>query len=255
MFETVANGTLFLDEITSLDLSLQSTLLQVIQERRYTPIGSQLYKPFRANIIAASSKSITQAVEAGKFREDLYYRLYVVSLNLPPLRKRGNDIELLTQYFLKRFNKELRRHVHISSKGITAITEFSWPGNVRQLENFIQSVVAMCPSEEASESFIYKMLDERRLSSSHTRPTTFAIINAQDSFKRQESVQTKATSGISPLWQTEKMVIEDAINACEGNVVKAAKYLEVSPSTLYRKIQTWEQQNSRASAESTNVSD
>ena len=171
LFEAAGNGTLFLDEITTLDLALQAKLLRVLQEREFSPLGTHETKSFEANIITASSTSLMKAVENGEFREDLYYRLYVIGLNLPPLRERGHDVSILTSHFLSHFNQQTASEIRISSEGLSAMEAFSWPGNVRQLENFVQSVVAMSPGDSADGNFISGLLNDRAVAAPSVSPS------------------------------------------------------------------------------------
>ena len=235
VFAAAKGGTLFLDEITTLSKPLQAKLLRVIQEREFTPLGSTKVQQFQAQIISASSTSIGEAVLAGEFREDLYYRLNVITFSLPPLRERGGDILLLARYFLKKYARlESKQFQDFNRDAIQIICGYDWPGNVRQLENVIHGMVVLNTGKKISSEMIIKALSN--MVGMNTPVKTFQAEAVP------EASVTKAAAGqpILPLWQVEKQAIEQAIAYCQGNVPKAAALLEVSPSTLYRKKQSWE---------------
>ena len=132
-FEAAENGTLFLDEISNISIDIQAKLLRVIQEREYERIGGNQVISMNARIVAASNRDIRQMVREGKFREDLFYRLNVVPIQLPPLRDRRDDIPLFVDHFLKRFTAEYGRELSVDLDGMVFLSRFSWPGNIRQL--------------------------------------------------------------------------------------------------------------------------
>jgi len=274
-----AEGTLFLDEVTTIPIALQAKLLRVIQEREFSPLGSQEVLPFKAQLLTASSTRLQDAVKAGDFREDLFYRLNVIVINLPPLRDRGTDVEHIAQHLLQVIcAKEERTEQAFSNEALKVLKQYSWPGNVRQLENFIHSLVVlnngslinatMCRSglEEFSctdrelhgdtpavATPTYEVLDvQRRVSPTHGEhfgnDENIVLQPADQSSGRVSASQEGSAmaempvklSVIEPLWVIEKQAIERAIDHCQGNIPKAATYLEVSASTLYRKLQAWQ---------------
>ena len=144
-FEMADGGTIFLDEIGEMELTLQVKILRVLQEKEIERVGGTGVKKVDVRIVAATNRDLEAEVKAGRFREDLYYRLNVIPLHLPPLRERGNDIVLLAGYFLSRFcKKQCRPPVTLASDACLALTAYSWPGNVRELENFMERVTILC---------------------------------------------------------------------------------------------------------------
>ncbi|MBT9516013.1 MAG: sigma 54-interacting transcriptional regulator [Methyloversatilis discipulorum] len=152
-FETAHGGTLFLDEIGDLPLPMQVKLLRVLQEREVVRVGSRKPIPIDVRLIAATNVKLQQAVEAGHFREDLYYRLQVISLPLVPLRDRPLDILPLTQHFMKLYSRQLRLHnVKLSDEALRALQAYPWPGNIRELENVVHRALLVCHNSEVSEA-------------------------------------------------------------------------------------------------------
>lgn len=229
LFSVAQDGTVFLDEITTLPLTLQAKLLRVLQEREFTPLGSHQSEKFNAHIISASSTSLNEAVAKGEFREDLNYRLNVVPINLPPLKERKGDINLLSRHFLDKFNKiEGKSFSHFEPSGIALLNDYRWPGNVRQLENLIHNLVILNDGPEVTRDMISSALAAFQPLSTQVKP---------DSLPQSNPLTNQ---NIQALWKTEKQAIETAIEYCGGNIVKAAALLEISPSTIYRKMSGWE---------------
>ncbi|WP_312353297.1 sigma-54 interaction domain-containing protein [Aminipila sp.] len=160
LFETAQNGTIFLDEISELPLNLQVKLLQVIQEREITRVGGIKSIPIDVRIISATNKDLMELVKEKRFREDLYYRLNVVPINIPPLKERYEDIIPLIQYNLKEHNKKLNTHKEIDSNTIAVLLKYDWPGNVRELQNIIERLVITTKGDvimpENLPSFIFE---------------------------------------------------------------------------------------------------
>jgi transcriptional regulator with PAS, ATPase and Fis domain len=147
-FALADHGTLFLDEISELSLGMQAKLLRVLQEKEFSPIGSKNSQHVDARVIAATNVNLLEAMAASRFRDDLYYRLQVVTIHLPPLRERNEDIPDLIQYLLGKINRSMNRHVsRVSLDVIKALQGYHWPGNVRELENVITKSVALCPGD------------------------------------------------------------------------------------------------------------
>ncbi len=142
-FELANGGTLFLDEIGDMPLSLQAKLLNVLQDKEISRLGSELTVPVNVRIIAATNKNIEELISLGNFREDLYYRLNVIPINVPPLRERREDIPLLIDYFLKKFNKIYKKRISIKKDAIRVMVKYKWGGNIRELENTIERLVIM----------------------------------------------------------------------------------------------------------------
>ena len=229
LLESASDGVLFLDEITCLPMSLQAKMLRVLQEREFTPIGSHTVKKFLAQVVSASSTPLQVAVERGEFREDLFYRLNVISVGLPPLRERGSDVLLLANNFLTQYCTELNKTIQgFTPEAERKLLNYRWPGNVRQLQNLLHSVVVLNDGPyieaDAIDVDINCELIKDDLVVENVGRTNDKGIEARE---------------IKPLWKSEKDTIEQAIHAFDGNIPRAAAALEVSPSTLYRKIQSW----------------
>ncbi len=235
LLETAGEGILFLDEITCLPLTLQAKLLRIIQEREFMPVGSNKTIKFNAQIISASSTPLIQAVESGDFREDLYYRLNVMSVKLPPRRERGDDVVLLANVFLKRFNIDFSKNViGFSKQAEQKLMAYDWPGNIRQLENLVHSLLVLNDEEYIQASAIDINVKVDAAMSINNEPQLEFSETLQDN-----QIDNITSDKIEPLWRTEKLAIEKAILLSNGNIPRAAAALEVSPSTLYRKIQGW----------------
>ncbi|WP_394151733.1 quorum-sensing sigma-54 dependent transcriptional regulator LuxO [Vibrio maritimus] len=222
--ELADGGTLFLDELCEMDLDLQTKLLRFIQTGTFQKVGSSRMKKVDVRFVCATNRDPWKEVQEGRFREDLYYRLYVIPLHLPPLRDREEDV-IEIAYSLLGFmsHEEGKSFVRFSQDVIERFIQYEWPGNVRQLQNVLRNVVVLNHGKEITLDMLPPPLNIPVVVS---KPA--AIITS--SFGPQD---------IQPLWQTERRTIEQAIEACDGNIPQAAKYLDVSPSTIYRKIQAW----------------
>lgn len=168
-FQTADGGTIFLDEISNTSLAMQAKLLRVLQEKEFYMVGSK--KPLKANVrvIAATNVDLMQLVRKGLFREDLYYRLYILYIELPPLRERGNDIDLLIDFFKTKYSGELNRgNISFTPRALKALRHYSWPGNVRELQNFVHRLVILAEDDvidvpDLPESFRYSASRSRGL--------------------------------------------------------------------------------------------
>ncbi|EJL6398435.1 sigma-54-dependent Fis family transcriptional regulator [Vibrio navarrensis] len=223
--ELADGGTLFLDELCEMDLDLQTKLLRFIQTGTFQKVGSSKMKSVDVRFVCATNRDPWKEVQEGRFREDLYYRLYVIPLHLPPLRERGEDvIEIAYSLLGYMSHEEGKNFVRFSPQVIDRFNEYEWPGNVRQLQNVLRNIVVLNNGKEITLEMLPPPLNQP-LARSENRL-----------FKELEPV---SVTDIYPLWMTEKMAIEQAIKACDGNIPRAAGYLDVSPSTIYRKLQTW----------------
>ncbi|WP_405600135.1 MULTISPECIES: sigma-54-dependent transcriptional regulator [unclassified Pseudoalteromonas] len=230
-------GTLFLDELCEMDINLQSKLLRFIQTGSYQQVGSEKVVKVDVRFVCATNRDPLVEVENGRFREDLYYRLHVIPIELPPLRERGKDIiEIAEALFVKIAKDESHPYKEISEDVKQLLIQYSWPGNVRQLENVIRNVLVLNPEQYIDIDMIpalpenTKKTPERETINSTTQlmaDTTFDLPNTQNNIKA--------------LWLAEKEYIEHVIKICSSNIPKAASLLDVSPSTLYRKIKSWEE--------------
>ncbi|MFM4648047.1 sigma-54-dependent transcriptional regulator [Aeromonas bivalvium] len=225
-------GTLFLDEICEMDLDLQSKLLRFIQTGTLQRVGSGKLETVDVRFVCATNRDPLAEVKAGRFREDLYYRLHVIPLSLPPLRERGEDILLLARNLLQNYaREENKRFKDFDAEAARVLLDYPWPGNVRELQNVVRNIVVLNDSELVSPAILPPPLNGgRSLQAGAALATvTGGVAPAQ------------ANAPIRPLWLVEKETIEQAIASCDGNIPKAAALLEISPSTIYRKKQSWEE--------------
>lgn len=160
VFEAAHNGTVFLDEIGDIDLGFQLKLLRFLQEREIRPLGSARAKKVDVRVIAATNKDVQKMVEEGKFREDLWYRLNVVRLTMPPLCERTSDIPLLAHYFLKRYNERYGLATKITDSGVKALEDYSWPGNIRQLQHLMERLTILAPSGRIDKAVVESAIEQ-----------------------------------------------------------------------------------------------
>ena len=236
---SVANGgTLFLDEICEMDLELQKKLLRFIQTGTFRKVGSNTLETVDVRFVCATNRDPLVEVREGRFREDLFYRLHVVPLRLPPLRERGNDVLLIARRFLEHYASEAhKRFERFSAAAEEQLLSYAWPGNVRQLQNVVQQTVVLNDGEEVELDMLPEdvrrgHLDDRPIT--EAEPWEGPV--AEPSLSQSALAARRA---IEPLWLIEKNAVEAAIEACDGNINRAAGLLEVAPSTLYRKRQAW----------------
>ncbi|ABS21102.1 sigma-54 interaction domain-containing protein [Bacillus cytotoxicus] len=171
LFETANHGTIFLDEIGEISLKVQAKILQVIQERQFIPVGGRNLKKVDVRIIAATNQNLYEMVQQKQFREDLYYRLNVIDIKLPPLRERMEDAISLTYYFLNKFNKKYQVNRIVSQDVLDMISRYLWPGNVRQLENVIERLVVTSDSVIQSSDLPEMILQAAETKQFYSRPT------------------------------------------------------------------------------------
>ncbi len=216
-FEQAHGGTLFLDEIGSLPLESQGKLLRVLQEKELERLGGNRTIKVDIRLIAATNKDLARCVAEGTFREDLFYRLNVYPIYLPPLRERGSDILLLANYFLEKFSRQYGKDiVRISTPAIDALMRYHWPGNIRELENTMERAVILC--------------DDRVIRSYHLPPT---LQMAEHTGTQQQRSLKEAVV------QLEKELIVDALKSSRGNVRKASKMLQSTERILGYKIKKY----------------
>jgi transcriptional regulator with PAS, ATPase and Fis domain len=209
-------GTLFLDEITEMPLTLQAKLLRLIEDREVRPLGDTNSYPFDVRIISSSNRNIKSTIQEGRFREDLYYRLNVIDIQLPPLRERKEDIPLLVQHFINKFSQDLKKNISGVSEGALKIfLNYSWPGNVRELENVIQRAMTLSQHEVILPEDL---------------PAT--VIQTPDKKLVEKALEENFT-----LDQLEKEYIKKVLIEAGGNKSKAAEILGLDRKTLYRKLE------------------
>jgi transcriptional regulator with PAS, ATPase and Fis domain len=224
-FKLAENGTLFLDEIGDISPALQVKLLRVLQEKEYEPLGSTVTEKAGARIICATNKDLKELVDQGKFRQDLYYRINVIKLSLPPLRQRTEDIPQLVDSFLQKYGKQMHKHPPaVSPEVYSAFFAYPWPGNIRELENVIERAVVLCTKNRMDLS---------------TLPPEFTASQADGNRETQKSEDTP-TGDIRRLRkQVESSVIVEALQKNQYNCSAAAHDLGIDKATLYRKIKTY----------------
>jgi two-component system repressor protein LuxO len=245
-------GTLFLDEICEMDMALQSKLLRFLQERNVQRVGDDRLREVDVRIVCATNRAPMDEVKQGRFREDLYYRLHVVPVSLPPLRERHGDVALIANSFLQRFSQEDNKaFVSFSPEAQAGLAAYDWPGNVRQLQNVVRNIVVlnngaqvephMLPIEITSSVVpapVAQTLEQQKPASHPVFEMQHAVMQAADTLYKPFDKAAKA-SEIMPLEEVIKTTVLQAIEACGGSVPKAAKALDVSPSTLYRRLAGW----------------
>ncbi|GGF62748.1 sigma-54-dependent transcriptional regulator [Alteromonas lipolytica] len=225
-------GTLFLDEIAEMDMDLQTKLLRFLQTGKFQPVGSDKEISVDIRFVCATNKKPLDEVKAGRFREDLYYRLQVIPIHLPRLAERGTDTLAIADYFLKQFAAEENKDfTSLSDKVQQLFLQYDWPGNVRQLQNVIQNIVVLHNATQVEIEHLPHPLNTVSVADNSS-------IRAPDI--PQVPVAAVSPMVIKPLAVTEREAIEAAIAFCDGNIPQAAQLLEVSPSTIYRKKVSWE---------------
>lgn len=241
-------GTLFLDEIGEMDIGLQAKILRFIQTGTFHKVGSNKEEKVDIRFISATNREPFRSIEEGRLREDLYYRLNVISINLPPLKDRENDTCQIAQYFLNRFSDlEQKVFVGLSSDAVALLNNYPWPGNVRQLENTIHSAVVMSEGPLLTEKILARQLQLNQTQVTgllHKKSSPCGLVpvsqTSGDTLNQLQDSTMNDTNTVRSLAEVERAAIEHAIATCNDNVVKAASLLEVSPSTLYRKVQHWQ---------------
>lgn len=233
-------GTLFLDEIGEMPIGIQSKLLRFIQTGCFQPVGSNKELSMDIRFVCATNRDPLEEVKAGRFREDLYYRLHVIPIYMPPLRERKQDVLSIANAFLATANKdENKNFVGFSQEINQLFLNYEWPGNVRELGNVVRNMVVLHSGETVTMDMLPTTFGKGYIAAEPTSSPQ------QDTTKLQIQPASDTNSiniidnQIDPLWLAEKKYIEATINLCKGNVPKAAAVLEVSPSTIYRKKQQW----------------
>jgi DNA-binding NtrC family response regulator len=213
LFEAAHGGTLFLDEISETKPGFQVNLLRALQDQQVRRVGSNKYVPVDVRILAATNKDVQALIESGSLREDLYYRLSVVTIQLPTLAERREDIPLLIQHFLKLSNEKSRRGIRITPQAMQLLGSTSWPGNVRELENFIERLTIFCASGEIG----------------------VGDVEREASTKRQFSGAARPSNGAATLQDMERQHILRVLQEAQGNKSRAARALGIERKTLYEK--------------------
>jgi DNA-binding NtrC family response regulator len=214
IFESANRGTIFLDEIGDTSTALQSKLLRVLESGEIMPVGSTVLARVDVRIIAATHRDLTQLVARGEFREDLYYRLKVITIQLPPLRERMSDLPLLFDCFLKKYSSRLGKTLAVHPEVLSHLQGYSWPGNVRELENVVESAVALNTSGVFSMEDLPEQIRTARKAAAKLRESSWPTLE-----------------------QVEERYIREVVEAVQGNVSRAAEILGIDRRTLYRKLE------------------
>src|SRR5712691_2184077 len=209
VFEAANNGTVFLDEIGDIELGFQLNLLRFLQEKEIRPLGSARSKKVDVRVIAATNRDLQKMVEEGKFREDLWYRLTVVRVLLPPLVERRGDVPLLAHYFLRKYNERYGQQAKLTESGLAVLENYSWPGNVRQLQHMLERLTILAPHGRIDEASVREAIE---------------LTEPRDSIS-------------DSLADTEADQIRRVLAATGGNKSRAAKILGIERKTLYRKLE------------------
>ena len=209
LIESAKGGTVFLDEIAEVDTGFQLKLLRFLQEKEIRPLGSSKSRKIDVRVVAATNRDLPALVEEGEFRQDLWFRLNVVHVRLPPLRERRSDISILARHFLQRFNERYERHVRLSPSGLKSLEEHAWPGNVRQFQHLLERLTILSPVEVLEGDAVAESL--RTLE------------------PRRKPVESLADA--------EEDQIRKVLAATGGNKTRAARILHIERKTLYRKLE------------------
>ena len=210
VFEAAHRGTVFLDEIGDIDLGFQLKLLRFLQEREIRPVGASRPKPVDVRVIAATNRDLQKQVEEGKFRQDLWFRLNVVRIVMPPLRQRRGDVPLLAHHFLKKYNQRYGLEARLLPDGVRALENYTWPGNVRQLQHIIERLVILAPGGRIGGDAVREAI--------------------QATAPRERPDETLAAA--------EEEQIRRVLQATGGNKSRAARILGIERKTLYRKLES-----------------
>ncbi|HQW57899.1 MAG TPA: sigma-54 dependent transcriptional regulator [Gammaproteobacteria bacterium] len=229
-FELAAGGTLFLDEIGDMPMSMQAKLLRVLQERTFERVGSSKSIQANVRILAATHKNLEACIAEGTFREDLYYRLNVFPIEIPPLRERIKDISLLMGHFIEKHKKETGNFITLSPETITFLEQYNWPGNIRELCNLVERLLILYPGKCVSVDDLPAQLFRQPLK--HEKNLTTLMMSELVREDRQFDLK-------GHLEKVERSFILDALENCGGVVARAAKRLGLRRTTLVEKIRKY----------------
>jgi len=226
-FVLADKGTIFLDEIGDLNFNLQSKLLRVIQEKTIEPLGSEKGIKVDVRIITATNKDLFSLVKQGKFREDLYYRINVITLNLPDLKDRKDDIPLLVKYFIDLYSKKYKKNIRdISSNCLKCLIEYNWPGNIRELENIIERAVILSPYDIIDERVLPPYIAKHEIETDKLEDLILQEIKSNPSGIIFKNVMEKI----------ERCLIDYAMIKFNNKQSKAAEFLGIHRNTMREKI-------------------
>jgi len=228
LFEQAEGGTLFLDEIGELELSLQAKLLRVLEEGAFRRVGGLKDLPLDVRVIAASNRDLKTEGEAGRFRSDLFYRLSVIQIDIPPLRERGDDIRVLAEHYMSNFRRRLRKNVDaIDPEALATFRRYQWPGNVRELRNVIERAMILEDGDEITPKYLPRGLAVESRAASTVPPLTPDHI-------------CLPADGVS-LEAVEMSLVRQALERSGGNQTKAAEFLHISRDQLRYRMKKLEE--------------
>lgn len=235
LLASAEGGTVFLDEIGELPLDLQAKLLRALQEKEVRPVGATQTKPISARVLAATNRDLATMVEQGRFRKDLYFRLSVVNLRIPPLRDRRGDIPVLAMHFLERMQRESGVERVFSDETLRLMSQYDWPGNVRELENAIERACALSSGPVLHLGDLPTQLQDFRMQRGPVIPA-----DEDDEMGVNRAIgQEAGRSGIVSIAELEKQAILSTIRQLKGDKLMAAKLLGIGKTTLYRKLKEY----------------
>jgi transcriptional regulator with PAS, ATPase and Fis domain len=229
LLASAEGGTVFLDEIGELPLDLQAKLLRALQEKEVRPVGATHRIAINVRILAATNRNLTAAVEQGRFRKDLYYRLSVVNLRIPPLRERKQDIPLLAAHFLERMSRETGTTHTLSDDVLRTLVDYDWPGNVRELENSLDRACTLCSGPVLHLADLPTQLQNFHLQNRRPASTASTALG----------VPPSSRVPVLPLAQLEKQAILETLRKLNGDKLLAARLLGIGKTTLYRKLKEY----------------
>ena len=219
-FEQANGGTIFFDEIGDMELSLQPKLLRVLQERQFQRVGGTTNIPVDIRVLTATNQDLESAVEAGNFREDLFYRIATLPIVVPPLRDRREDIPLLANHFLKKYAESMMKSINvISADTLWSLMQYHFPGNVRELESIIERAVLLETTELLQSSSLPPEILQMKFS--------------------QSILSSPGSTAILPFEEMERHIIAHALKVMDNDVTRAAQALKIGRSTLYRKLKLY----------------
>ena len=229
LLASAEGGTVFLDEIGELPLDLQAKLLRALQEKEVRPVGATHRIAINVRILAATNRNLAAAVEQGRFRKDLYYRLSVVNLRIPPLRERKQDIPLLAAHFLERMSRETGTTHTLSDDALRTLVDYEWPGNVRELENSLERACTLSSGPVLHLGDLPTQLQNFHLQNRRPVPAATAALGAPGASR----------APVLPLAQLEKQAILETLRKLNGDKLLAARLLGIGKTTLYRKLKEY----------------
>lgn len=239
-FELADGGTIFLDEIGDMPLNIQVTLLRVLQTKEVIRIGAKYPKKINVRIIAATNQNLLEAIDSKTFREDLYYRLNVFTINVPPLRERGDDVIMLAEYFVRKYNDLNGRNIKLSPKVYEVLKKYPWPGNVRELENAIERAVNITDDEEVRLEHFTNRIQSYSYLNKQTAPSLMSSPDSRmDTADGDRAAADKLSVDTLSLESTEYKLILSSLRKTGGNIKGASDLLGISRRTLYRKMEKY----------------